>query len=180
MKVVVEFHIEDWKLEKLATAAWERGECSPDQFEAIGAAFGGIGTAAFAGARASKLREIIVAVDPQIQQATGLLSAASEALTLSEVTTSLQRVERAERALSAGYANGVSSREVQRLQDRLFDEVAALKRSAAARDAYANIGQTHAKLAKASRDSASKEDLQGSIVELSKLVKLLAESADPF
>lgn len=156
------------------------GAGTKDQFEAVGAAFGGIGTATFAGARTSKLREIIVAVDPQIQQATGLLSAASEALTLSEVTTSLQRVERSERALAAAYANNASTRDVQRLQDRLFDEVAALKRSAAARDAYANIGQTHAKLAKASRDSASKEDLQGSIVELSKLVKLLSESADQF
>lgn len=164
--------------EDLSTALGGAG--TKDQFDAAGVAFGGIGTAAFAGARTSKLKDIIVATDPQIQQATGLLSAASEALTLSEVTTSLQRVERAERALATGYANGAPSQELERRQNTLFDEVDALKRAAAARDAYAKIGQTHAKLAQASQSSARKEDLQGSILALSKLAKLLAASADPF
>lgn len=141
---------------------------------------GSLGNALFAGSRVSKLREIIVAIDPQIQEATSLLGLASEALTLTETGAGVDKIEQTRRELQEAISGGAKTQDVAKLQSRLFTEVEELKRIAAVRDTFVVVGKTHAELAKSSRAGASLEDLKASIFELASLVSILTTSSEAF
>ncbi|MDA8747397.1 hypothetical protein N9M66_04225 [Litoreibacter sp.] len=79
------------------------------KLQAAAKGLGGLGNVLFASSRVSKLREIISETDPQIQEATLLLAFASEALTLSEVTASLQKIERTRGELQTTIAKGAKN-----------------------------------------------------------------------
>ena len=141
---------------------------------------GGVGNAIFAGSRVAKLREIISRADPSIQEATQLLSRASEALTLNEVSRSIQRVERAETKLERAVQKGANTATIAKLQGQIFSEVDALRRTAAVKDTYVLIGEAHAILAEASRFQASFPESRASILELVALAKLLSAETKKF
>jgi hypothetical protein len=150
------------------------------RLNAIASGGGSIGGALFAGSRVSKLREIISEVDPDIQQATRLLSEAAEALSFSEVTAGLQRATATRDALRRTIANGGSEQSIAQLQSQLFSEIEELKRLSRVKDAYSAIGSSHAALAEASGSGAGLDELQASILELAKLAKDISSASEAF
>jgi hypothetical protein len=134
---------------------------------------GGLGNTFFAGSRVAKLKEIIVETDPQIQQATSLLSRASEALLLAEVSSAIGAANTTRTRLDRAILTGANAEAVGKLQAKLFEEVAVVRQTAAVRDSYAAVGKAHASLVEASVGGASLDDLKASIFELAALVALL-------
>jgi hypothetical protein len=151
-----------------------------DRLNAIATGGGSIGGALFAGSRVSKLRDIISQVDPDIQQATRLLSQAAEALSFSEITAGLQKATATRDALRRTVANGGSQQSIARLQSQLFTDIENLKRLSHVKDTYAAIGQSHAALARASGSGASLDELKASILELARLAKDVSSTSDAF
>ena len=137
-----------------------------------------IGNTIFAGSRVADLREIISRTDPSIKLATQLLSRASEALTLNEVSLSIWRVETAIANLETAIQKNKSTATIAELQAQVFSEVDALRRTAAVKDTYVLIGEAHAKLAETSQSQASFADLSASILELAALARLLSAEID--
>jgi hypothetical protein len=151
-----------------------------NRLNAIASGGGSVGGALFAGSRVSKLRDIISEVDPDVQQATRLLSQAAEALSFSEVTAGLQKATATRDTLRRTIANGGSEQAIAKLQSQLFSEIEDLKRVSRIKDTYTAIGQSHAALAEASGSGASLDELQASILELARLAKDISSASETF
>lgn len=154
----------------------EKTDNSP-RLQASASIIGDVGNTIFAGARVAKLREIISRAEPSIQDAIQLLSRASEALTLYEVSLSLGSVERVRNKLEEAIKKKKNIAIIAKLQGQLFSEVDALRRTAASKDTYVLIGKAHTKLAETSRSQTSFSDLRESILELAALAKRLSAEA---
>lgn len=141
---------------------------------------GALANAAFGAARASRLRDIIIEMDPVVQESAKQLAQMSEALTLSEAAASVDAIEDARTKLSANISSGASTAVVAKNQAALIEKVTKAKRTAQLRDPYAKIAKAHAELAKASRQGASQADIKASVLELLALAQLLKSEAETF
>ena len=129
-----------------------------------------------AAVRAGKLREIIIASDPSVQQAALLLSQASKAIGLLEITIVVETTDRTQIELQRAISSGAKKQTVAKLQSELFKNVENIKRIHQLKDTYDVIGKSHSELAKAAQSRASSEELRATIVELLEIVTALQNS----
>lgn len=122
------------------------------------------GSLYFAQRRAAVLKRIVIAADPVVQSATGLLSGADERVQLyyrSELAAALLQAQDHASAVANDPASSVA--DVRAAQDALFAQVDAYNAQGADTLRFQAIGEAHAKLAQAARAGASPAELKTAI-----------------
>jgi hypothetical protein len=117
--------------------------------------------------RAAVLKRIVVAADPVVQAATGLLSGADDRVQLyyrAELATALLQAQ--DHASAVASDPGSSVADVRAAQDALFAQLAAYNGQGADTLRFQAIGEAHAKLAQAARAGASPRALEAAIAAI--------------
>jgi hypothetical protein len=125
--------------------------------------------------RAAALKRIVIAADPIVQEAAGLLSGADDRLQLyyrGELSAALLRAQDNASAVAASPTAATS--DVRAAQDALFQALAAYNDQGADTLRYKAIGEAHSRLATAARRGASAAELAAAI----EAVVQLAATAD--
>jgi thioredoxin-like negative regulator of GroEL len=133
-------------------------------------------SAAEGASRTAKLRRIIVAADPSVQQVAMQLNAASEAVLSAEIQQAFSDVETAQTDLQTSVARGRPTATIAAKQATLIQRVDTLRRISAVNGSFAQLAQTHTALADAARSGISDNDFETSILELITLIKTLRET----
>ncbi len=122
-------------------------------------------------ARVSTLREIIVAADPSVQEATRLLSFSAEMLSVSVRLGAFKELNLAQNRSAQAISTGASAVEITKNHDALFSKLEEFKRDAIAVRSFvrlfSSISKTHAKLSELSQAGASLDVLSTAIFESS-------------
>lgn len=139
--------------------------------EAQATILGAVAGAATEYQRARVLREIIVGVDPILQDAVQSLTQASDLLYTSEMNLLDRAVSQAQTELSVAIGRGANTNQIARLQSALFRAVEELKAGAATRNSFADIGKAHGALAKAAADGVNRDDMDDAIKATIDLIK---------
>jgi hypothetical protein len=124
----------------------------------------------FAHRRNSALKRIILAGDPLVQEATGLLSGVGAGIDLYDRTALGRALFAAQdRAQEVAADPSQSAIAVRAAQDKLFAALDAYNNYGADRRQFAEIGVAHARLAEAARRGASLAELRTAIEAIVKL-----------
>jgi hypothetical protein len=151
----------DGAVRKLAGA---KGGDAGSRLAPVAAFMADAGSLYFANRRAQALKRLVVASDPLVQEATGLLAQADDQLALYTRAPLGQALMTAQTEASAVAGNPASSTaEVRAAQDKLFAALAAYNALDATTKPFRAIGNAHAKLAEAARKGASAAEMQQAI-----------------
>jgi len=118
---------------------------------AIAAVVAKAGGLFLAAERARVLKKIIIAGDPLVQEATGILADVDDRLNLYDSVGLLQAANAAQTAASRLAAASAPPADLRAAQDALFARVADFNARGTEQQRYLAIGKAHAKLAEAAR-----------------------------
>jgi hypothetical protein len=131
------------------------------KFGAVATLLAEAGNLYFAHQRNNALKRIVIAGDPLVQEAVGLLSGVGSGIDLYDRTVLAQHLAAAvDRAQSVAADPSQSPDSVRSAQDALFAAVDAYNNYGADRRQFRDIGIAHAKLAEAARRGASFAELK--------------------
>ncbi|MFL6844502.1 MAG: hypothetical protein ACJ8ER_06440 [Allosphingosinicella sp.] len=137
------------------------------KYGAVATLLGEAGNLYFDHRRNSALKRIILAADPLVQEATGLLSGVGAGTDLYDRSALFRQLSAAQDAAEAAAADpGKSVEEVRTAQDALFNALDLYNAHASDQQRFAAVGAAHAKLAEAGRRGASAAQLAGAIEAL--------------
>ena len=137
------------------------------RIEAVAAVLAEAGSLYLAQRRAAALKRIVIAADPIVQSATGLLSGADDRVQLyyrAELAGALLKAQ--DHASAVAHDPGSSVADVRAAQDALFAQLAAYNGQGADTLRFRAIGEAHAKLAQAARAGASAAELEAAIAAI--------------
>ena len=141
-----------------------RPAASHEQLNAVAALVGKAGGLLLAAERVRMLKRIILAGDPVVQRAVGLLSDVDDRLGLYDLSGLALKLQAAQQTASRLAATGAPVEQLRPAQDELFAALADYNHAGTDQAHYAAIGVAHAKLAAAARKGASAAELQAAIL----------------
>jgi len=144
---------------------------------AIAAVVAKAGRLFLAAERGRVLKKIIIAGDPLVQEATGILADVDDRLGLYDSAGLLQAANAAKVTVSRLAAAGAPPAELRAAQDALFARVADYNARASEQERYAAIGAAHAKLAEAAR-SGNTIDFEAAIDAVLDLASVTSSAVD--
>jgi len=144
---------------------------------AIAAVVAKAGGLFLAAERGRVLKKIVIAGDPLVQEATGILADVDDRLGLYDSTGLLQAATAAQTDASRLAASGAPPEALRAVQDALFARVADYKARSGEQQRYLAIGVAHAKLAEAAR-SGNTIDFEAAISAVIDLAGVTGAAVD--
>jgi hypothetical protein len=132
-----------------------------DKLGAIASVVARVGNLIFAAQRKRALKRIIVAAQPLVEEAVGVLNEADSVVQDYDITRALQRATDAENQLIDVLKERPSQKpRVRAAQDELYAAVEAVNSITARKKRIRELGVVHAALATAARKGSSRQDLE--------------------
>jgi hypothetical protein len=140
------------------------------RIEAVAGLLAQAGSLYLAQRRAAVLKRMVIAADPIVQAATGLLSGADDRVQLyyrAELASGLLQAQ--DHASAVAHDPSASVADVRAAQDALFAQLAAYNGQGADTVRFRAIGEAHARLAQAARAGASPAEMEAAIAAIVQL-----------